>query len=543
MIVVVFHHIAGDGWSVGVLARELGVLYRTRVAGGGSPLARLPVQYGDFAVWQRVWLGGGVLARELGYWRSALAGAPGLLRLPLDRPRPLVSRHRGGVVAVRYDAAVVSGLRVLCRREGVTLFMALLAGFGLVLGRWSGQGEVVVGTPLANRLRGEVEGLIGFFVNTLALRLGVGGLGSGRDLLRQARAVAVAGYGHQAVPFEQVVEALQPERSLAHAPLFQAMLVLQNAPAAAVELSGLTVAEQALGSLGSKFDVTLSLGEAGGALEGALEYDADLFDAASMARLAGQVGRALAGLAADPAAAAHRLELVTAAERRRLLRLAAGPAPSVAPASGSVWDLVVARGAACPAAVAVEFGGGSLSYGALLARARGLGYRLRELGVGPEVAVGVALDRGLDLAVAVLAIWGAGGAYVPLDPSYPGPRLGYLVAESGIGLVLTSRAVAARLAGALDPARLLVVDAMAVAEDGPALPGPLAPHSLAYVIYTSGSTGPPNPSSSAMAPCSTIRRPGHWMWGPGGRILRKTALGFGCLGVGTDRPRVRARRW
>ncbi len=321
VVVLVLHHIAGDGWSVGILAREVAALYRGLAGGGGAvSLSGLPVQYADYAVWQRAWLGSGVEAEELGYWREALSGAPGLLRLPLDGVRPSVSRHRGASIAVRFDAGLVSRVKELCRAEGVTLFMALLAGFGAVLGRWSGQREVVIGTPVANRMRPELEGLIGFFVNTLALRLGLGGMPTGQALLARARAAALGGYDHQAVPFEQVVEALHPERSLSHSPLFQAMLVLQSAPGGGgLALTGLAAEELELGSLGAKFDVTLSLTEAGGALDGTLEYDADLFAAARMTRLAAQVGEVLDQLAAAPAAPVWRLALVGAAERARLL--------------------------------------------------------------------------------------------------------------------------------------------------------------------------------------------------------------------------------
>src|SRR6185437_11358321 len=265
VLVLVLHHVAGDGWSIGILARELAALYGAAATGEVARLPALAVQYADYAAWQRGWLGSGLEERELSYWRSALAGAPGLLRLPWDGPRAAASRHRGGVIGIGLDAGLVDRLKVLCRSEGVTLFMALLAGFGLVLGRLSGQREVVIGTPVANRLRPELEGVVGFFVNTLALRLGLGGMPSGRALLGRARQVALAGYDHQAVPFERVVEALHPERSLGHSPLFQAMLALQGSdrdPVPGLGLTGLSGEALELGSLGSKFDLTLSLGAA-----------------------------------------------------------------------------------------------------------------------------------------------------------------------------------------------------------------------------------------------------------------------------------------
>ena len=388
--VLVLHHIAGDGWSVGILARELAALYGALGSGREAVLPALGVQYADYAAWQRDWLAGGVASRELDYWRGTLSGAPGLLRLPWDRPRPSVSRHRGGVVAVAYGAAAVERLRDLCRAQGVTLFMALLAGFGLVLSRWSGQREVVVGTPVANRLRPELEGVVGFFVNSLALRLGLGGLPSGVEVLRRARSVALGGYDHQAVPFEQVVEALHPERSLGHSPLFQAMLVLQPPERGAggdglLALPGLAGEALELGSLGSKFDVTLSLAETGGGLEGSLEYDSDLFEAATMARLAAQLGETLRQLALTPDLPVWRLDLVTAAERARLAWAApAGPrvGPGVGPGVVSVVSLLRSQVAARGDAVAVVGGRGATELSGFVVARRGSGAAVAGAGRG-----------------------------------------------------------------------------------------------------------------------------------------------------------------
>ena len=485
VVVVVLHHIAGDGWSVGILARELAALYRGAVGGAAAALGALPVQYADYAVWQRAWLGSGVEARELAYWRDALGGAPGLLRLPLDRARPSVSRHVGGSVAVGFEAGLVSRLRGLCRAEGVTLFMALLAGFGLVLGRWSGQREVVIGTPVANRLRPEVEGLIGFFVNTLALRLGVGGLARGVEVLARARAMALGAYDHQAVPFERVVEALHPERSLGHSPLFQAMLVLQTATplggaAGGFELGGVAGEALELGSLGSKFDVTLSLAEAAGGLVGTVEYDADLFAAATVARLAAQLGSVLGQLADAPDLPVWRLALVGAAERARL---AAAPAPARARAeAGSVVALLAAQVGVRGDALAVEGGGERLSYRALWPRSGALAARLRRQGVGADGVVGLCLPRGVAAVVAVVAVWRAGASYVALDPSYPDARLRYLIRDSGAAVVLCQGGdAAARLAalpaegGPGDGAVALDLDALDRGDDRRRRPCPRRP--------------------------------------------------------------------
>ncbi len=496
---VVLHHIAGDGWSVGILARELAAFYRGAVAGVAAGLPGLGVQYADYAAWQRAWLGSGVEARELGYWQGALAGAPGLLRLPSDRGRAAVSRHRGAVLGVGFGGGLVGGLKALCRAEGVTLFMALVAGFGLVLGRWSGQREVVIGTPVANRLRPELEGVIGFFVNTLALRLGLGGMPTARGLLGRARSVALAAFDHQAVPFERVVEALHPERSLGHSPLFQAMLALQGSDQGAVSLAGLSGTAVELGSLGSKFDVTLSLAEdAQGGLTGSLEYDSDLFDRATMARLVAQLGSVLEQLAAGPERPVWRLALVDDAERARLVdRRWDGASAS---GSASIVSLVARQVEARPGGIAVEGGGERLSYRELWKRSGLLAGRLAALGVGPDRVVGLCLERGIAAVVAVLAVWRSGGCYMALDPSYPDARLSYLLGDSGARLVLCrGAATAARLEALTGGGGALVLDLDDVSDgaaDTAASPAPTGPRhgqSLAYVIYTSGSTGQPKP--------------------------------------------------
>ena len=440
VVVLVLHHIAGDGWSVGILAREVAALYGGLVSGRAARLPGLPVQYADYAVWQRDWLASGVEARELGYWRSALAGAPDVLRLPWDRARPLVSRHRGGVIAVGFDAALVSRLKALCRVEGVTLFMALVAGFGLVLGRWSGQGEVVIGTPVANRLRAELEGVIGFFVNTLALRLGLGGLPTGIELLARARAVALGAFDHQAVPFERVVEALHPDRSLGHSPLFQAMLVLQapDRTGDGLTLAGVDAEALELGSLGSKFDVTLSLAEAGGGLSGWLEYDADLFEAATLTRLAAQLGEVLSGLADAPDAAGMASGTGHGG----------GAGAAARPRTGSrrncIWHDKQSRCLLCrncdriPAAIAMRDHGRSVTFAELRAQSLCVSDRLAQLGIGRGDVVGLFAFRSIEAIAGILGILQVGAAYLPLDPNYPGDRLTYMLSDSGVRIILVN---------------------------------------------------------------------------------------------------------
>ena len=368
-------------------------------------------------------------------------------------------------------------------RRGVTLFMAVLACFGLVLGRWSGQREVVVGTPIANRTRGELEGLIGFFVNTLALRVDLGGLPSGVGLLGRAREVALAGYDHQAVPFEQVVEALHPDRSLDHAPVFQAMLVLQNAPGEGLALEGLAVESLALAPLGSKFDVGLSVAEVAGRLDGVLEYDGRLFDAATMARFAADLGARPrgAGAGAGAAAVAPRVcwRLRSARACSGLERGFGGRGGARGRRFGSVVALIAARAARSPAAAAVEGDGTVLSYGALWSRSGALARRLRDLGVGPESVVGLGLERGLDL---VVGCWRSGGPAAPICRSIPtirraGSAISWPIAGSASPSAAT--ACAARLAPALAPRHAVGRDRstrpLPAADDDDALPGPAHP--------------------------------------------------------------------
>ncbi|MGH8141748.1 MAG: amino acid adenylation domain-containing protein, partial [Steroidobacteraceae bacterium] len=554
VVVMVLHHIAGDGWSVGVVLRELEILYRSAVAGTAAALPALGVQYGDYTVWQRAWLASGVEARELGYWRAALAGAPGLLRLPRDeqgRDDARVGDERarddvggapaGGVVEVCYDAGLVSAVAALCRREGVTLFMALLAGFAVVLGRWSGQREVVIGTPVANRMRPELEGLIGFFVNTLALRLGVGGVARGSALLARARQVALSGYDHQAVPFERVVAALHPDRSLDHAPLFQAMLVLQNAGPAGSELgsglAGLPATAVELGSLGAKFDVTLSLEERAGGLVGVVEYDAGRYQRAGMARLAGDVGRVLAGLAADAAAPLWRLDLVAAAERSRLLAWGAGGPVAGAAADGAdPYNLVHRFTTAAqrnPGATALRCHDRRVSFAELQRRSSHIAAHLKRLGVSRGDIVGLLATRSVDAISAIFGVLQSGAAYLPLDPNYPPDRLSYMISDSGVRIILsdTSSAFSDQLRIRAHRKDLVIVSLADIGENiGSSLPTPkLGPYDLAYVIYTSGTTGRPKGVMGLHG--ATLNR-FEWMWrrfpfAPDDVGAVKTSLSFG----------------
>jgi amino acid adenylation domain-containing protein len=491
LALVTFHHIVSDGWSMGVFLAELAALYGALSRGEASPLPELPVQYADFAVWQRSWLAGDVLEAELAYWRQQLAGVPGQLDLPTDRPRPAVQTYRGHRLAVDLPRELAEALTALGRREGATLFMVLLAAFQALLGRLVRRDDVVVGTPIAGRNRREIEGLIGFFVNTLVLRVGLDGDPGVRELLERARRVSLDGYAHQNIPFERLVEELHPERDLSFHPLFQVMLALQNPPRGSFALPGLTL--ETLPSEGgtSKFDLTLSLQEGESGLRGSLEYNSDLFDAATLERWMGSFRVLLEALAAcAPEQRLSTLPWLTAAE---LHQVVAGwnDTGSTGPADLCLHELIAAQAARAPDAVAVVRGTAALTYGDLLARAGRLAARLRSLGVGPEERVAVCLDRDLDLVVALLAVLAAGGAYVPLDPAYPAERLAFMVEDAGGRVLLTRESLRDRVpAGA---AAVLILDGeLETANTGGGLPaGEVTPENLAYVIYTSGSTGRP----------------------------------------------------
>jgi amino acid adenylation domain-containing protein len=491
LVLAAMHHIVSDGWSMGVFIREVAVLYAAARGGRPSPLPELPVQYADFAAWQRRHLSGEGLERQLAYWRGRLAGAPAVLELPTDRPRPAVRRHLGEQRPWRSSPGLLAGLEAVARQGGATLYMVLLAAFQTLLQRLGGGDDCLVGSPIANRNRAEIEGLIGFFVNTLVLRGDLAGNPTFLELLGRTREAALGAYAHQDLPFEKLVEELRPERSLSHAPLFQVVLTLQNAPVEALELPGLTLTPLAAGTGTAKFDLTLSLGTGPAGLGGSWEYDRDLFDPATVVRIAERFAILLAGVAADPAARLSELPLLSDLERHQAI-VEWNDAASAFPRGRTLGELFAEQAARTPDATAVVCRGESLTYAALDARADRLARRLRRLGIGPEVPVGLCADRSLGLIAALLAIVKAGGAYVPLDPAYPAERLAHMLESSGAPLVLAEEGT--RPALPESRARVLL---LAELEDGadvglPDTPGPRAvPESLAYILYTSGSTGRP----------------------------------------------------
>ncbi|MBW8848838.1 MAG: amino acid adenylation domain-containing protein, partial [Burkholderiales bacterium] len=495
-LLVTMHHIVSDGWSLGVLIHEFRALYAAYVQGQPDPLPPLPIQYADYAVWQRRWMAGEVLERQLDYWRDHLSGAPALLELPTDRPRPPVQDYAGASVPFQLDEAQSDALKALSRRHGTTLFMTLLAGWAALLSRLSGQGDVVIGTPVANRHRAEIEPLIGFFVNTQALRIDLSGSPSVAQLLAQVRGTALAAQHHQDIPFEHVVEALSPARSMAHAPLFQVWFDWQNQPDGTLELAGLHM--QGLQAPGStvQFDLMLSMQDTGNGIAGRMQYAHALFDAATIERYVGHWCTLLRAMAADDAQPVARLPLLSASARHELLHgwnQTHTPFPSLC--AHQLFEQQVAR---TPQATAVVYAGAALSYAELNAQANRLAHRLIAGGVKPDTRVAITLPRSPDMAVAVLATLKAGGAYVPLDPDSPAERLATMLDDCRPRVVLTHAAVQERL-----PATRALLTATVLELDDPSSwaqqpthnPEPatlgLRPSHLAYVIYTSGSTGRP----------------------------------------------------
>jgi amino acid adenylation domain-containing protein len=491
LLVLNLHHVAGDGWSVGVLFRELGALYEAFAAGLPSPLAAPPVQYADFAVWQREWLREEVLEAQLAYWRGRLAGAPAVLELPTDHARPAVQTYRGEVASFEVPAALTARLRQAARREGATLFMVLLAGFDLLIHRLSGRDDVVVGSPIAGRVRREVEGLIGFFVNTMALRTDLSGDPTAAGLIGRVREATLEAYAHQDLPFERVVEELQPERTLSHNPLFQVAFALQNVGMEPVDAPGLRLKLEDVDSGTSKFDMFLEMLEEGPGLRGNLEYATDLWEPATVRRMVALFLRLLDALAGDPALPVSRAALLEPAEGGAQVRdwnRTTRPYPR----ESSIHAVFAERAAATPNAVALEWVGGRMTYRELDARSNRLANHLVRLGVRTDEPVALLAERSPALVVAVLGILKAGGAYVPINPRYPRSRTALMLDDSGARVLVTEQELVPSLPG--HALRTVLLDAHAAeiareSSDAPAVE--ISADSAAYVMYTSGSTGRP----------------------------------------------------
>ncbi|MEO3763823.1 amino acid adenylation domain-containing protein [Streptomyces sp. B5E4] len=491
ILLLTMHHIVADLWSTSVLFGELVALYQGYLTGTEAKLPELPVQYADYAAWQRKKLAGSGTAADLAYWKGELQGAAPILELPTDRPRPAVLGTAGGSRPFHLSAAVMNGVRELSRSAGVTPFMTLLAAYVVLLHRYSRQEDVVVGVPVANRGQPEVERLIGYFVNTLAIRSDVSGNPSFTELLGRVRGAALGAFAHQEVPFERLVEELQPERDLSRSPVFQVSFVFQNIPMPEFEAGGLRLELMEVPGSTARFDLELQVFEQGDALTGWFEYNTELFDAATIDRMAGHLKVLLDNLLADPEQPVLDVALLTGEEEREQRRERADTR-SEWPDRLLTHQRIEQQAALRPHAEAVYCRGETLTYAQLDASANQLARRLKRLGVGRDVRVGICLERSLDMVVAVLAVLKAGGAYVPIDPELPRDRIAFVIEDAGLPVLITQRSVVPALpeSGAVTLCLDELRDEIA-AEPAEVLGEPVAGADLAYVIYTSGSTGRP----------------------------------------------------
>ncbi len=501
LLLMNMHHIVSDGWSTRIMVRELAMFYRASASGSYarlaesalSPLPEPKVQYADFAAWQRSWLSGEVLAKQLDYWLQHLRGAPTLLELPTDRPRPAKLGFDGAHLGFSIPRDLSLSLEGLSLKQGTTLFMTLLGAFVTLLHRYSGCTDIVLGSPVANRNRSEIEELIGLFVNTLALRIDLAGDPSFSVVLERVREVALGAYSHQDLPFEKLVDELEPERSLSHLPLVQMMFVLGNVPweALELELPGVTASLVAPPSVTSRFDLTMWLEQSAAGIRAVIEYRTELFDSTSIRRLSHHFNCLLDGIVAEPSRSLQTLPLLTAAERGQI-ELQWNDTEGEFSQACCAHELFETQVQRRPEHLAVIFEDQCLSYAELDRRANRLANYLRSLGVGPEVIVGLSLERSLDLIVGMLAILKAGGAFLPLDPSYPRERLEFMVEDSGTEILLTDVAATVSLPSNGKQRVLLDASHREVSHHSDARPdSEITSQHLAYVIYTSGSTGRP----------------------------------------------------
>lgn len=494
LLLITMNHMVSDGWSIGVLIRELGLLYQGHQESRAESLPQLPIQFADYAQWQRRRLTSTALTQQLKYWQEHLRGAQELLELPTDRARPPVQSYRGSTITVVVDAELTTGLKALSRDLNVTLAMTLYSAWALLLSRLTGQEDLVIGIPVANRQRTELEGLIGFFVNTLAVRVQLAGLTSVAALLEHAKELMVGAYAHQDAPFEQVVETLQPTRSLSHSPVFQVMFVLHNAPRGVFLVRDLSLEEQDLPLRTAQFDLTLVLREGASGIVGSLNYASDLFDADTIERWVACFKTVLRGMVAAPGRSLRELPLMSHAERTRVVASFNDTWSDYA-TDKLAHELFEQQVEHTPTSIAVICEGRSLTYAELNNRANQLAWRLQEEGIAPDRLVGICVERSIEMVVGVLGTLKAGGAYVPLDPSYPPDRLQYMLTDSRPAVLLTN----ARLAPTF---RQTITSTIVLDTDQGELTGRptsnlqrralgLHAHHLAYVIYTSGSTGQP----------------------------------------------------
>ncbi len=526
-LLLVMHHIATDGWSMGILFKELGDLYESYSSGNPCPLLELPVRYTDFAQWQRECLRGDVLEKDIAYWKERLAGASPVLAFPTDFPRPERQSLAGASEPVFLSPSLTESLRALSRRSGVSLFMTLLAALQVLLHRYTGETDLCIGTAVANRPRVELEPLIGFFANTLVLRTDLSCEPNFRELLERVRETALGAYAHQDLPFEKLVETLHPERSLKHSALFQVMFILNNTPRKSLRLSGASTEDFKIDNGTAKYDLTLSLCDAGPNLKGNLEYSTELFQPETIRRILGHYQALLEAVIRDLDQSISSFPILTADERQQILVEWNDTNAEYPPAC--VHEIFEAQVERTPDAVAVVDADARMTYAELNRRANQLAHHLMSLGVGSEALVGVCLERSAQTFVALLGILKAGAAYVPLDPSYPTERLAFMLEDSGAGVLLTQSELMARLPLSASAVVCTDRDSAAIARHGPENPvRAVNPGNLLYSIYTSGSTG--KPKGVIATHRATMNRL-NWMWmkypfGTNEAACQKTPLGF-----------------
>ena len=489
VLLMTIHHIVSDGLSFKNFFAELGSLYEAYIKGAESPLEELEIQYSDFAAWQRQWLQGKTLDDQLAYWTKHLAGLQ-VLDLPTDYPRPAMPHHRGANIRFEMSAELTAKLKELSSRQEATLFMVMLAAFDALLFRYSGQEDIAVGSPIANRNRKEIENLIGFFVNTLVLRADVTHKPSFVELLHRVKKATLDAYANQDLPFEKLVEAISPERDISRTPLFQVVFAMQSAPLAEVPLGGLKLQLFNVNSNTAKFDLTLGVVEDGGTFKASLEYNTDLFEPDTAQRMVDHYVTLLAAIVSEPDRPIVHLPMLTEAEQRQLAEW--NQTDAEWPEDKCLPDFFEEQVRRIPDAVAVEFQGQQLSYQELDRRSNQLGRYLQKLGAGPEVRVGICLERGLDLIVSLMAVQKAGAAYVPLDPNYPAERVSYMLEDSQASVLLTQSSLVDRMPAFAGQVVNLDAQLESISHEShvPPLRRSL-PQNLAYVIYTSGSTGKP----------------------------------------------------
>ena len=528
VVLFTLHHIISDGWSMGVLIKEVAELYQAYAEGEQSPLAELPIQYADFAHWQKNWLTGEVLEKQLAYWKEKLAGSPPVIELPTDRPRPAVQSFKGSMISKSFSGELLKSLKDFCQKENVTLFMTLLAAFKTLLYRYSGQSDINVGTPHANRNRTETEGLIGFFVNTLVLRTDFSGNPAFKELVKQVRDTALGAYAHQDMPFETLVETLQPQRDLSHTPLFQVMFVLQNAPLEKIELPGVTFSPVTAESGTAKFDLSLVIFEQENGFTTSFEYNTDLFDLSTIERMMDHFGIVLENVAANPEKKVADIPMMSEEELQEMLEKWNDTSADF-PSDKCMHQLFENLAVRNPDAIALTFADQRISYSEFNRRANQMARYLNKIGIGKEDLIGICMERSIEMMIGIMGTLKAGGAFIPLDPAYPPDRLDYMITDSSISVLLTQQA----LAESVNPhqAKVVYIDSeweKISQESGENLNLDIDPTNLAYLIYTSGSTGKPKGTMLQHRGWCNLGMAQQLAFGQGegSRVLQFSALSF-----------------